>query len=637
MKNALLLAALLAAVATGCDNPGSDKNPGVQKPDAVLLRADSSMRVEPMNWWIGFKNPSVELMIHKKGIAEFDVKLGKFPGVRLVNVSRTGNPNYLFVEISIYATAQPGKLPIIFEKKDGSQMVFEWPILARDAGPHGAGVTAKDLVYLIMPDRFANGDPSNDDNPSMREPKAHRDSLFGRHGGDLKGIADHLDYLKDLGATAIWLNPELENDQKGGSYHGYAITDHYRIDRRLGTNDDYRALVKKCHDSGMKVVRDIVTNHIGSGHWWMADLPSPDWVHQFDTFTRTTYRAPTLADPYASERDRRLFLDGWFDKMMPDLNQRNPFLARYLIQNTIWWIEWAGIDGLRTDTYTYSDQAFMSKFNEAVRREYPDITNVGEAWEHTVSLVAYFADNQPIKKTGFDSNLPGMIDFQLNAAILEALQREQGWTEGAARLYYVLAQDNLYEDPMRNLIFLDNHDMTRFATSIGSNMDKFRSGIVWLMTERGVPEIYYGTELAFTGDKAKGDGVLRQEMPGGWPGDKRSVFTAERRTAAENEAFDFVKKMASLRKANPVMATGKLMQFVPENSVYTYFRYDDQNSVMVVLNTANTDRKVDLRRFAERFDGFKSAQNPLTGETLTDLTATVLVKKNSPLLLVLGR
>lgn len=636
MKNKILLAALFSALFFSCKNSENDKNTATPKPDAILLKQDEATRVEPKNWWIGFKNPVVELLIHRKGIADFDVKLGQYPGVRLVNVSKTGNPNYLFVEISIYATAKPGNLPLIFEK-GSEQMVFEYPILAREGGQKGAGVTAKDFVYLLMPDRFANGNPANDEFADLQEPKAHRDSLTGRHGGDLKGISDHLDYFKELGVTALWLNPELENDQPSASYHGYAITDHYKVDRRIGTNEEYRDFVKKCHENGLKVVRDVVINHCGHKHWWMADLPTEDWVNKWDTFTRSSYRAPTLVDPYASERDKKHFLNGWFDKAMPDLNQKNPFLGRYLIQNMIWWIEYAGIDGLRTDTYTYSDQGFMSKFNEAVRKEYPDISNVGEVWENAVGIQSYFADNQPVKKTNFDSNLPGMIDFQLNFAIQEALTREQSWTEGASKIYYVLAQDNLYEDPMKNLIFLDNHDMTRIFGVVGQNMDKFKSGIVWLLTERGVPQLYYGTELLFTGDANKSHGLIRQEMPGAWPGDKRSVFTAEGRTAAENEAFDFVKKMAAIRKANPILQTGKLMQFTPENSVYCYFRYDEMSSVMVILNTANSDKKVDLRRFAERFEGYKSAKNALTDEVLTDLTASVSVKKNSPLVLILGK
>ncbi len=617
---------------SGCNNFLGNPYRKAAPPKTVPV--SNPVRVEPANWWTGMQHNWVEILVHRDSVAFFSVKLGSAKGVKLRKVEKAESPNYLFVTLDISDNAKPQTVPIIFSKGDFS-FTHAFPIYARNNAVKAQGVTEKDVIYLIFPDRFANGDPKNDNVPGMHQ-GLQRDSLVGRHGGDLQGIIDHLDYIQDLGISAIWLNPELENDQLEASYHGYAVTDHYRVDRRFGTNDLLRHLVRKCHERGIKVIRDVVLNHIGDQHYWMKDLPSRDWVNQWPAFTRTTYRAPTLVDPYASEWDKKHFSNGWFDRAMPDLNQRNPHVANYLIQQAIWWIEYAGIDDLRIDTYTYSDQAFCSRWCAELLAEYPKLGMFGEVWENAVSIQGFFADDQPLKSANFDSNLPGVVDFQLCFAIQEALTREQGWTEGASRIYYTLAQDHFYKNPLRNVVMLDNHDFTRFFSTVKEDFNKYKSGMAFLLTTRGIPQIYYATEILGTGNEWPSHGNIRKDFPGGWAGDQANKFTATGRTAQENEAFNYARTLIRYRNATPALQSGKLMQFVPVDGVYTYFRYDDANTVMVVLNTANAARTVDTARFAERTKGFSQARDVVTGAILGDFS-TLSLEKNSVLVLELVR
>lgn len=623
---------LLPLIGSSCRNYFG--NPYEYQAPRVVPVNTADLRVEPANWWTGLKHNQVELLVQYPELAGYEVKLGPSKGVKLLKTERGDSPNYLFVTLEIGAGAPPQKVPIVFSKGKQS-FTHEYPILLRDLGLKAQGVSPRDVIYLIMPDRFSNGDPSNDNVAGMLEGLA-RDSLTGRHGGDIEGIINHLDYMQELGVSAIWLNPELENDQRQGSYHGYAVTDHYRVDRRFGSNELFRDFVRACHERNIKVIRDVVLNHIGINHYWMHDLPCKDWVNQWPEFTRTTYRAPTLIDPYASEWDKKYFSDGWFDTSMPDLNQRNPHVAIYLIQQAIWWVEYAGIDDFRIDTYTYSDQAFCSRWCRELREEYPNLNMFGEVWEYGVSVQGYFADNQPATRTGFDSNLPSVVDFQLCFAMQEALSRPQGWTEGSSRVYYTLAKDYIYEHPQRNVIMLDNHDMTRFYTTVGEDLNKFKSGMAFLLTTRGIPQIYYATEILGTGNERPSHGNIRKDFPGGWPGDPVNKFAATGRTPAENEAFDFVRTLIHYRNATPALQTGKLMQFVPEDDLYTYFRYDDNKTVMVTLNTSGMDKVLKTTRFEERMKGFSKARNVVTGAMINDLSS-LPVGKNQPLVLELIR
>lgn len=630
----LLLALGLLAAPASCKNYFGNpyKNAGSPRVTPV---AHANLRVEPANWWVGLKHNKVEILFHQPGIGVFAVKLGKgVRGIKLLSVAKADSPNYLFVTLEISPRAKAQKVPLVFTQ--GSNLfTHEYPILSRNEGPKAQGVNSSDVVYLIFPDRFSNGNPDNDQVKGMLEGLS-RDSLTGRHGGDIQGIRNHMDYLLDLGVSTIWLNPELENDQPSASYHGYAVTDHYRVDRRFGTNDEYRDWVGECHRKGLKVVRDVVFNHIGSNHYWMKDLPFRDWINQWPAYTQTSYRAPTLLDPYASAADLKLFADGWFDRAMPDLNQRNPHLAQYLIQQAIWWVEFAGLDDFRIDTYTYSDQAFMSRWCREMREEYPRLNMFGEIWEHGVPVQGFFADDQPMTRAGFDSNLPGVIDFQVMFAFHEALTRSQGWTEGIAKVYYVLAQDYFYKDPMKNLIMLDNHDFTRFYSVVGENFNKYKSGMAFLLTMRGIPQIYYATEILGTGYASPSHGNIRKDFPGGWPNDPANKFTTAGRTALENEAHRVAKTLIQYRKNCTALQTGRMMQFVPIDGVYTYFRYDDKSTVMVVLNTADEDRTINFERFAERTKGFTGARNVLSGEKMNSL-GTVKIERNSPLVLELMR
>ncbi|GAB4491506.1 MAG: glycoside hydrolase family 13 protein [Saprospiraceae bacterium] len=635
MTRALLFSFLLLSsfFESSCKNFVGNPHKTPLPPRTVPV-TNSGLRVEPANWWVGMKHNQVEILFQRSDLASYQVKLGKTDGVTLLKVEKGDSPNYLFITLEINPQAKAQKVPIIFGKGE-TTFTHEYPLLFRNRSLKAQGVTSRDVIYLIFPDRFANGDPSNDNVAGMLE-GLQRHELTGRHGGDLKGIRDHLDYIQDLGFTAIWLNPELENDQLEASYHGYAVTNHYRVDRRFGTNEQYRDLVTECHKRNIKVIRDVVLNHIGDNHYWMKDLPTKDWVNQWPTYTKTNYRAPSLLDPYASEYDKKLFSDGWFDRRMPDLNQRNPHVANYLIQQAIWWIEWAGIDDLRVDTYPYSDQTFCTKWVTTILNEYPNLGIFGEAWEHAVPIVGYFADDQPMKRANFDSNLPGIIDFQLCFAIREALLKGEGWADGSAKIYYTLAQDYFYKDPYKNQIMLDNHDMTRIFSHVGEDLNKFKAGIAFLLTMRGIPQIYYATEILGTGHEAPSHGNIRKDFPGGWPGDASNKFTAEGRTEAENDAFNFTRTLIRYRNATPALQTGKLMQFVPENGMYVYFRYDDAKTVMVVLNFSNEDKTLETSRFAERMQGFTKAKNVVTGEILNDISK-MTVGKNAPVIFELQR
>jgi neopullulanase len=583
----------------------------------VAQTGATDIRVEPANWWVGMRTKEVEILFRKEALSEFTLKLAPSKGVSLIKVEKGDSPNYLFATIRISPGTPAQNLRFVFEK-GSARFEHAYPLLARNPNAKAQGVNYKDILYLIFPDRFANGNPANDNVAGMLE-GLQRDSLTGRHGGDLKGISEHLDYIKDLGMTAIWLNPELENDQRQASYHGYAVTDHYRIDRRFGSNEEYRELVQKCHKMGLKVVRDVVLNHIGDQHYWMKDLPFKDWVNVWPAFQRTNYRAATLMDPYASEFDKKHFNDGWFDLAMPDLNQRNPHVARYLIQQAIWWVEYAGIDDLRIDTYTYSDQTFCSAWSKALREEYPNMVLYGEIWEYAVPLQGFFAANQPMKRANFNSNLPGVIDFNVSFAIREMLTQEQKWNEGAGKLYYTLAQDYFYEDPLRNMIMLDNHDMTRIYSHIGEDLGKFKCGMALLLTLRGMPQIYYATEILGTGFEAPSHGNIRKDFPGGWPGDKADKFTATGRTSQENEAFNYVRTLSRYRNQTAALQNGKLMQFVPENGVYVYFRYDAGKTVMVAVNSSAKAAQLDMKRFAERTKGYRKAKEVVSGTVLENL------------------
>ena len=570
-------------------------------------------RIEPAFWWAGMKNPKLQLIVHGQDISSREVQLS-YPGVALKEVHKVENPNYLFLDLEIAPSVKPGKFNITFAKKGSKALSYSYELKPRNNGVKAQGVTNKDFVYLIMPDRFANGDKSNDIVKGMNETSLNRDSMYLRHGGDLQGIMNNLDYLQDLGVTTLWLNPVLENDQPKTSYHGYANTENYKIDRRYGSNELYKRLVDELHKRGMKMMKDLVHNHVGTEHWTIKDLPSKDWVHQWPSFTKTTYKDQVMFDPYASKADKKAMTDGWFDKHMPDMNQSNPFVRNYFTQSHIWWIEYSGLDGFRLDTYAYNDPEYMAEWAEAISVEYPDITYFGETWVHGIPNQAFFTEGNTINQH-FDTRLQSVTDFQALWGINEALNGKFGWNEGVNKLYTTIASDFMYKDPTKLVVFLANHDLPRFFSVVNEDIRKYKMGIAWLLTTRGIPQFYYGDEILMKG-LTNPDGLVRLDFKGGWQGDKENKFTAEGRTAAENDAFSYVKKLAVYRKNSPVLQTGKLMQYVPEDGVYVYFRYDDAKTVMIVMNTNEKDTSISTGRFAERIGKASGARNILTEESV---------------------
>jgi len=571
----------------------------------------------PTNWWPGMKWNKVQVMVHGDAIANaaggFTIS---YPGVKLLKTNKVENINYVFLDLEISAAAKPGIVKIKVNRAASSfDIPFELKARRKGKGAEYAqGVTSKDFIYLIMPDRFSNGDPSNDRVKGMRDQSLNRDTVFNRHGGDLKGIQDHLDYFRTLGVTTLWLNPVLENDMPDRTEHGYAFTDHYKIDARLGGEAAYHSLIDAAHAKGIKIIQDAVYNHVGLYHVTVQDLPMQDWLHQWPKYTNTTYKDQVLFDPYASDMDRKIMSDGWFTKMMPDLNQNNPYCANFLIQHALWTVEEFGIDGWRIDTYAYNDLQFMNRCNKALMDEYPQLTMFGETWVHGVPNQSYFVQNN--YDLPYKSNLQASTDFQTLWGITDAMNKDFGWTDGVNNLYTTLAQDFVYKDPTRQVIFLDNHDMARFYSVVNEDAKKYKSALGWLLTSRGIPQIYYGDELATTGTTSPNDGYVRLDFPGGWPGDKTNKFSIAGRTQRDQEIFQYLATLANYRKGSSALTTGKFMQYVPQDAVYVYFRYNNEQTVMVVMNTAKEAKKVSPARYAERTSGFTHMKDVISGKTI---------------------
>jgi len=584
---------------------------------SINLFAQKLERIEPMFWFAGMHNPKLQLLVHGDNIASSVVSI-TYPGVKLVKVNKVENPNYLFIDLELSASVKAGKFPINFAANGKKILTYTYELKNRDkSAGRIQGVTQKDFIYLLMPDRFSNGDKNNDIVKSLAETTLSRDSMYARHGGDIQGVINHLDYLKDLGITTVWMTPEIENDMTKASYHGYAVTDHYKIDPRYGTNELYKKYVEAVHAKGMKVIKDIVHNHIGTGHWFYKDLPMKSWLNQWPKYTQTSYRDQPVMDPHAAATDKKQMLDGWFVPSMPDLNQTNPFVQNYLTQNHIWWIEYAGIDGLRLDTYPYNDAAFMADWAIKLHNEFPNLSVFGETLVSSVASQAFFTGGNTVNR-GFDTHLQGVTDAVLKDAIYEALNGKSGWTDGINRLYATLSQDFLYKNPNTNCIFLDNHDMSRFYSMVNEDFDKYKEGMAILLTMRGIPQMYYGTEILMK-NYSNPDGLVRSDFPGGWPGDKKDKFIADGRTNKENEAFNFVKTLANYRKNSAALQNGKLMQFVPQDDIYVYFRYNEQakGTVMVIVNNADKEKTLNTDRFAERTAGNTTAKNVISGESIS--------------------
>ncbi|MFN0215044.1 MAG: glycoside hydrolase family 13 protein [Saprospiraceae bacterium] len=558
-------------------------------------------RVEPDFWWTGMNNTQLQIMVYGKNISHLKPQI-KYEGISIQKTVSMENNNYLFIYLNIDKNTAAGDVKIEFKNAENKTVLTRiYPILKRKANAALIkGYNNADVMCLITPDRFANGNPSNDNIEGMVD-TLNRSDKWGRHGGDIKGLIDHLDYFSEMGFTAIWLNPILENKQPQWSYHGYATTDYYKVDARFGTNEDYLKLAVKARGMGIKIIMDMIVNHCGSGHWWMNDLPSKDWINNPDHFIGTSHRRTTLRDPYSSEYDTKNFSDGWFVKAMPDLNQRNPEMATYLIQNTIWWIEYLGLSGIRMDTYPYSDKDFLRDWTCAVMDEYPYFNICGEEWNLNPIILAYWQKGK-LNPDGYTSCLPGLLDFPLQHAFVNALMDEEKWNSGMVNLYEMLSLDFIYADPFQHVIFPDNHDMSRIFTQLNEDYDFLKMAIIYFSTMRGTPQFYYGTEILMSNKGDDSHGNIRSDFPGGWEGDKINAFTGVGLTDKQKDMQAFFKKILNWRKKSIAIHDGKLMHFAPQENVYVYFRYSEQQKIMVVLNKTDEEREIDLAQYAEMLD-----------------------------------
>lgn len=586
---------------------------------------DKIDRVEPPFWWTGMKNPELQLLVHGDNIAHLTPKI-QYKGLSLERVIKVKNPNYLFLDLKMDRDIASGTCNIVF--LDGEQVVasYNYELLTREKGSaERQGFNNSDVLYLITPDRFVNAVPENDNVADLQE-KTNRSFKGGRHGGDIAGITQSLDYIADLGFTAIWVNPVLENDQKEYSYHGYSTTDFYKVDPRFGTNADYQALSKKANAKGVKFIMDMIVNHCGSGHWWMDDLPTDDWLNSTGEYVQTNHKKSVIQDPYVAKIDRKTFTDGWFVRTMPDLNQRNDLLANYLTQNSIWWIEYAGLAGIRMDTYPYPDMDYMTEWTRAVMTEYPNFNVVGEEWHGNPAIVSYWQKGKQ-NPNGYTSELKSLMDFPVQENLVKAL-KHGNWNS----VYEMLAFDFLYSDPDNLVTFPDNHDMNRFYASIGEHFEKFKLGLAFILTTRGIPQIYYGTEILMS-NPGKGDhGIIRSDFPGGWAGDPVNGFTGKGLTEKQKQAKDFLQKILQWRKDAKALHQGKLLHYVPEQNTYVYFRYNDQHKVMVALNMGDQVANLELARFSEALHTPASGKEIISGKVYT-LSGTLSVPAMTPMII----
>lgn len=573
----------------------------------------------PTNWWIGMKWNKVQILAHNPNADFKNCKvIINYAGVSLIKALPLENPHYVILDVEIKAEAKPGNVPINLITNTGTEKLF-WKIERKKADngkKYGQGVRSHDLVYLLMPDRFSNADGTNDKVEGLKDQSLNRDSMYHRHGGDLQGVINHLDYLKDMGVTTVWMTPVLLNDMNTRTEHGYAITNHYQVDPRLGGNTSYKKLSDSIHAKGMKLIQDAVYNHVGARHFTVLDKPMKNWLHEWPSFTQTSYKDQVLFDPHAAPSQTKKMSDGWFVKNMPDLNQQNPFVANFLIQNALWSVEEFGVDGWRIDTYIYNDLAFMNRCNKALTDEFPAITMFGETWVHGVVNQSYFCENNLDAK--FKSNLPNTTDFQmLLYGIQPALTEKQGWTEGITKLYNTASQDLLYKNPMGEVIFLDNHDLSRFYSVVKEDIAKYKMALGWLLTYRGIPQLYYGDEILMKG-YSNPDGLVRSDFLGGWPGDATNKFTEQGRTDSENIVFNYIKTLANFRKKSSALKTGKMMHYLPENDVYSYFRYDKNETIICIMNVGDSPTLINIKeKYPDMVLPFNKLQNAITKDIQT--------------------
>ncbi|UJF20953.1 glycoside hydrolase family 13 protein [Shewanella sp. OMA3-2] len=602
----------------------------------------NSVAVEPEFWWSGMHNSQLQLLVYGKNISQFDVKLINATDINLVSVDAAQSDNHLFINLDL-ANAQPQTLTIGLYDNNTLVQRIDYAILAREKESRNRqGFSNKDVIYLITPDRFVNGNPDNDNHLDMLE-QANRADKDGRHGGDIMGIRKALPYLKDLGVTQLWINPLLENNQAQYSYHGYSTTNFYKIDPRFGSNQEYKSLVEEANTFGIGIIKDVVVNHMGSGHQWMKPnglgFPTSTWINgqakwQQDSkdITYTSHRRTTVQDPYTVTADTAEFEDGWFTDTMPDLNQRDPHFATYLIQNSIWWVEYAGLSGIREDTYSYADKAFLAKWSKAVMDEYPHFNIVGEEWTANPVTVSYWQAGKN-NKDGYQSYVPSMMDFPLYEKIISSLNEKEDWGSGLINLYEMLANDVVYADPTELVLFEGNHDTNRLYSLLNEDMALYKMAMAYVLTSNRIPQIFYGTEIAMTSPtKDRNDGAVRADFPGGWQSDSSSVLDNTNLSASQLDALNFNKTLLNYRKKSVAIASGTLQHFAPKNGVYVQFRQADGETLMIIYNKNEQPVELDLQRFNQIIQQSKQAKDILTSKTYSLDSALKLTQKGVTIL-----
>jgi len=599
---------------------------------AFQLNAELS-HVEPSNWWVHMKESKLQILVHGKNISE-TTPIINYPGVDLIKTIHVGNPNYLFLYLDITPKAQSGSFDINFVKNGNTVDTYKYELKKRlyDSDDF-IGFNNSDCIYLVQPDRFANGNTKNDSIPGTRETSVDRDEPYYRHGGDIQGLIDHLDYMQDMGFTALWPNPLMENDQDNQSYHGYAITDFYKVDPRYGTLDDYKKLSTEASKHGIKLIMDVILNHCGIHHWWMNDLPCKDWVNYPDKHTVTNHRRSTNLDPHASKSDADLMSKGWFVESMPDMNVNNDLFADYLIQNTIWWIETLKLGGIRIDTYPYPGKEFMSHWCQRVLKEYPKMNMVGEEWTNNPIIVSYWQQDKQ-NSDNYKGHLPALFDFPMQLTIAPALMEKETFGTGLVRLYEMLANDFIYAHPDNLVTFLGNHDCSRYLPQLDNNVNLAKNAMVWLFTMRGIPQFYYGDEILMTHPKDAGHGIIRSDFPGGFAGDTKNAFTGKGLTSEEKDFQQFVKTLLHWRTKTPAVQTGKMIHFAPVDGVYVYFRFNNDSTVMVVINKNTEKYPLKLDRF-KRYIGESSKAWDIINNKTISLNKSLMLSPETPMILEL--
>ena len=628
MKNAFrILTVFILIVLMSCQESVSNSDE-VNSLKTTIVESNEIDKVEPPHWWIGLKNQKLQLLVKHPNIGSAKVDISH-QGVNLVKVNKADSPNYLFLDLELSKSAKPGKFNIVFKQDDGSELKQTYELKERQRSAEDyLGFDSSDVIFLITPDRFVNGDPSNDIIEGLKQTNIDRSEGYERHGGDLRGMINSIDYIYDLGYTAVWPTPVLINDMPQGSYHGYAITDYHKVDPRIGTLDEYKEFSSKLKERGMKLIMDQVANHCGLEHWWMKDLPFKDWVNfqenyeehidnwNWEVTTYSNHRRTTNQDLYASNVDHKGNTDGWFVEGMPDLNQRNPFMANYIIQNSIWWIETLELGGIRQDTYPYPDKDFMSDWAGAIMEEYPNFSIVGEEWSYNPLLVAYWQEGKD-NADGYKSNLKSSMDFPMQKAIIDGLKEEESWDKGLVKLYEGLANDFVYVTPKDIMVFLDNHDKSRIYTEVGEDATKTKMALSYMLMMPRIPQIYYGTEILMNDTANPGDhGLIRTDFPGGWEGDTVNAFTGEGLTAEQKDMQRFLKKILNYRKNSEAMQNGETKHFAPENKTYVLARYNDSETLVHIINKNDDSFELDLTRFEELGLNGKTLKNVITGETI---------------------